>query len=61
MADYPLEDLREARQERDRAEELVVELVGVCRGLGYTWERIASALGVTRQSAWERYAGKIGE
>lgn len=27
------------------------------RGRGVTWARISSALGSTRQSAWERFAG----
>lgn len=28
------------------------------RGLGATWARIGEALGMTRQSAWERFSGE---
>jgi hypothetical protein len=28
------------------------------RGRGVTWSRIGTALGVTRQSAWERFSGE---
>src|SRR5271165_5861934 len=29
-----------------------------CRSLGATWERIGDALGMSRQSAWERFAAE---
>jgi len=32
--------------------------VGQLRERGTTWERIGSALGMTRQSAWERFSGE---
>lgn len=32
--------------------------VGQLRHRGVTWERIGSALGMTRQSAWERFSGE---
>jgi hypothetical protein len=28
------------------------------RALGATWARIGDALGMTRQSAWERFSGE---
>jgi hypothetical protein len=28
------------------------------RALGATWARIGEALGMTRQSAWERFSGE---
>lgn len=34
------------------------EWVGRLRDRGVTWERIGSALGMTRQSAWERFSGE---
>lgn len=34
------------------------EWVGELRNRGVTWERIGTALGVTRQSAWERFSGE---
>ena len=32
------------------------EAVARARELRYTWEEIGAALGVTRQSAWERFS-----
>lgn len=34
------------------------EWVRRARGLGATWARIGEALGMTRQSAWERFSGE---
>jgi hypothetical protein len=28
------------------------------RAMGVTWARIGEALGITRQSAWERFSGE---
>jgi ClpX C4-type zinc finger len=39
-----------------QAEAHLHEWVGRCRSLGATWASIGDALGVTRQSAWERFA-----
>ena len=33
-------------------------LVGTLRSRGVTWARIGDALGMTRQSAWERFSGE---
>jgi hypothetical protein len=38
----------------DQVEGSLREWVASLRGRGVTWERIGSALGITRQSAWER-------
>ncbi len=59
MPDYPLDDLREARHARDKAEALVTELVVEARRKGYSWERIAQILGVTRSGAWQRYGKDV--
>jgi hypothetical protein len=32
--------------------------VGKARSLGSTWAQIGAALGMTRQSAWERFSGE---
>jgi ATP-dependent Clp protease ATP-binding subunit ClpX len=32
--------------------------VRTARGRGITWTRIGAALGMTRQSAWERFSGE---
>lgn len=34
------------------------ERVGLLRQRGVTWARIGAALGMTRQSAWERFSGE---
>jgi hypothetical protein len=61
MADKILDELREARDEVDRAEDEVARLVSTARQLGYSWERIGQALGVTRPAAWERYHDRTDE
>jgi hypothetical protein len=38
------------------AEEKLREHVDMMRRRGISWERIAAALGVTRQAAWERFS-----
>ncbi len=40
----------------DSVEEKLREHVDMLRERGVSWERIASALGVTRQAAWERFS-----
>jgi uncharacterized Zn finger protein len=47
--------LHRSREQVDR------EVASVVRGLrarGVTWTRIGEALGMTRQSAWEKYSGE---
>jgi len=36
----------------------LAQWVGRARSLGATWRQIGDALGMTRQSAWERFAGE---
>src|SRR5262245_31508984 len=47
-----LSDVGTARRELDRLE---LEAVRAGRGRGRSWAEIATRLGVTRQSAWERW------
>ena len=42
---------------RAQVDESVQFLVESLRGRGVTWAQIGSALGMTRQSAWERFSG----
>jgi ClpX C4-type zinc finger len=44
-----------AHQNVDRA---VAQHVGALRARGVSWARIGEALGMTRQSAWERFSGE---
>lgn len=41
-----------------QVEQNLAELVRRARTLGATWARIGETLGMTRQSAWERFAGE---
>lgn len=47
-----LSSVREIRQKCDRTE---LRTVHEARKAGMSWTEIATALGVTRQSAWERW------
>jgi hypothetical protein len=42
----------------DQVDASLTNWVGVARQRGVTWTRIGSALGMTRQSAWERFSGE---
>jgi ClpX C4-type zinc finger len=41
---------------RTQVEESLSRWVGRARALGATWQQVGDALGMTRQSAWERFA-----
>ena len=41
-----------------QAEQYLAGWVHRARALGATWARIGEALGMTRQSAWERFSGE---
>ena len=41
-----------------QVEDKVHELVAYCRSQGKTWTEIGRAFGVTKQAAWERFAGE---
>jgi ATP-dependent protease Clp ATPase subunit len=43
---------------RAQAEQHLAGWVRRARALGATWARIGEALGMTRQSAWERFSGE---
>ena len=49
---YTLRCIQEIRQKCDRTE---LETVRHARRAGLSWTEIATPLGVTRQSAWERW------
>jgi hypothetical protein len=58
-----LSDLRavaEAAEQVRRDEALVTERVAAARAKGRSWNRIAVALGVSRQAARHRFASKLG-
>jgi hypothetical protein len=58
-----LTDLRaiaEAAERARRDEALLTERVALARARGRSWNRIAAALGVSRQAARQRFGGKVG-
>ena len=58
-----LSDLRavaEAADQVRRDEALVTERVAAARARGRSWNRIAVALGVSRQAARHRFVDKVG-
>ena len=43
---------------RRQVDDAVTQVVGRLRARRVTWARIGEALGMTRQSAWERFSGE---
>jgi hypothetical protein len=41
-----------------KVEDKIQELVAYCRQAGKSWTQIGQALGMTKQSAWERFSGE---
>jgi hypothetical protein len=64
--DIEVEDLAdpcaiaEAAERARRDEVLLTERVALARAHGRSWNRIAAALGVSRQAARQRFGGKVG-
>jgi hypothetical protein len=57
-----LSDLRaiaEAADQARKAEAMITDKVAAARALGRSWNRIALALGVSRQAARHRFASKV--
>jgi hypothetical protein len=59
--DMPLDELltllRNVAAAGAQVEQNLAQWVRKARGCGATWARIGEALGMTRQSAWERFSG----
>lgn len=53
-----LEQLPRIASVQSRVEDDLRERVSLLRERKVTWARIGSALGITRQSAWERFSGE---
>ncbi len=56
--DQILKDLSWIAESRTQSELQLAEWVRMARGLGASWTRIGDALGMTRQSAWQRFSGE---
>jgi len=55
--DQVLKDLSWIAESRTQSERHLAEWVRVARSLGASWTRIGDAIGMTRQSAWQRFSG----
>ena len=53
---HPLAALADVSLVMDELDRLRAHLVSECRRRGRSWTEVAAALGVARQSAWERYS-----
>lgn len=56
--DAVLASLPRVAQAGSQAEYILTQYVRKARELGATWAAIGQALGMTRQSAWERFSGE---
>jgi hypothetical protein len=54
----PLDDLRVACAAAGAVDKLIRQTVGDARGHGCSWAEIGQALGISKQSAWERFSGE---
>lgn len=54
----PLDGLREACRVSTALDKLTRESIQRAREAGHSWTQIGEALGVTKQTAWERYSGE---
>lgn len=50
-----LADLTTLKAQQERIEELLLLRVRQARAVGASWQRIGTALGTSRQAAWERF------
>jgi len=56
---YPLEALRECRGVATALEKALWQTVEKARDSGHSWADIGDALGVTKQTAWQRFTGEL--
>ena len=54
---HPLDALRECRGVATALEKALEQTVRTARDMGHSWADIGAALGITKQTAWERYTG----
>jgi hypothetical protein len=53
----PVDALRECCRAETALEKAMLETVGKAREEGHSWTEIGDALGVTKQTAWQRFSG----
>jgi len=54
----PIDDLRVACGAAGAVDKLIRQAVAQARDQGCSWSQIGAALGISKQSAWERFAGE---
>jgi uncharacterized NAD(P)/FAD-binding protein YdhS len=56
---HPLDALRECCRAGTALEKVMSQTVRTAREAGHSWEEIGDALGVTKQTAWQRFSGEM--
>jgi ATP-dependent Clp protease ATP-binding subunit ClpX len=56
--DDALDRMVALHRSREQVDKEVATAVRALRGRGVTWTKLGAALGISRQSAWERYSGE---
>jgi uncharacterized NAD(P)/FAD-binding protein YdhS len=55
----PIHALRECRRAATALEKAMWQTVAEARQAGHSWTEIGDALGVTKQTAWQRFSGEM--
>jgi hypothetical protein len=56
---HPIEALRECRRASTALEKAMWQTVSKARDASHSWTEIGEALGVTKQTAWQRFSGEM--
>jgi hypothetical protein len=56
---HPLDALRECCRAETALEKAMWQTVRMAREAGHSWAEIGFALGVTKQTAWQRFSGEM--
>ena len=55
----PIHALRECRRAATALEKAMSQTVAEARQVGHSWTEIGDALGVTKQTAWQRFSSEM--
>jgi hypothetical protein len=56
---HPIEALRECCRAETALEKAMLQTVHMAREASHSWTEIGAALGVTKQTAWQRFSGEM--
>ena len=56
---HPIEALRECCRAETALQKALWQTVGKAREASHSWTEIGAALGVTKQTAWQRFSGEL--